>query len=158
MTDIDRGKGKDPMSDEATAPAEITDVPETATILVYSDDRSVRDQVRLTLGRRVAADLPQVEVVECATHHAVTKVLDAGGIDVVIMDGEATPAGGMGLCRQVKDEVANCPPVLLLVVRQVDSWLATWSRAEAVAPYPLDPFQLPEQVAALLRSRLAQVG
>lgn len=48
--------------------------------------------------------------------------------------------------------------MLLLVVRQVDSWLATWSRAEAIAPYPLDPFQLPEQVANLVRDRLAQVG
>lgn len=154
MTGIDRGKGKDPMSDEATAPDEITDVPEAATILVYSDDRSVRDQVRLTLGRRVAADLPPVEVVECATHHAVTKVLDAGGIDVVIMDGEATPAGGMGLCRQVKDEVANCPPVLLLVARVADAWLATWSRADAVVAYPIDPIRLPEAVAGLLRARM----
>ena len=39
-----------------------------ATILVYSDDRSTRGQVRVALGRRVAADLPEIEVVECATH------------------------------------------------------------------------------------------
>ncbi len=91
-----------------------------ATILVYSDDRSTRGQVRLALGRRVAADLPEIEIVECATHQAVTKTLDAGGIDVVIMDGEAVPAGGMGLCRQVKDEIANCPPVVLMVARVAD--------------------------------------
>ncbi|MBK8463430.1 MAG: response regulator [Nigerium sp.] len=127
----------------------------TASILVYSDDRGVRDQVRLTLGRRVAADLPQVEVVECATHHALTKILDGGGIDVVIMDAEATPAGGMGMCRQVKDEIAGCPPVLLLVARVADAWLATWSRADAVVAYPIDPIRLPEAVAGLLRARLA---
>ena len=126
-----------------------------ATILVYSDDRGTRDQVRFALGRRVAADLPEVEIVECATHQAVSRTLDAGGIDLVIMDGESTPAGGMGLARQVKDEVVNCPPVVLLVARVADAWLATWSRAEAVVPYPIDPVRLPNAVADTLRARLA---
>lgn len=125
-----------------------------ATILVYSDDRTVRERIRLALGRRVAADLPEVTIVECATHQAVTKTLDAGGIDLVIMDGEATPAGGMGLCRQVKDEIPECPPVLLLVARVADAWLATWSRAESVVAYPIDPVRLPSAVAGLLRARL----
>lgn len=126
-----------------------------ATILVYSDDRSTRGQVRLALGRRVAADLPEIEIVECATHQAVSKTLDAGGIDLVIMDGEAVPAGGMGLCRQVKDEIANCPPVVLMIARVADAWLATWSRADAVVAYPIDPVRLPASVADVLRARLA---
>ncbi|MDO5533632.1 MAG: response regulator [Propionibacteriaceae bacterium] len=125
-----------------------------ATVLIYSDDRSTRDQVRLALGRRVAADLPEIETVECATHQAVTKTLDQGGIDLVVMDGESTPAGGIGLCRQVKDEIANCPPVVLLVARVADAWLATWSRAEGVVPYPIDTVRLPTTVAEVLRARL----
>ena len=32
-----------------------------ATVLLYSDDRTVREQVRLALGRRIAADLPDIE-------------------------------------------------------------------------------------------------
>lgn len=138
------------MSDQAPA--------RPATVLLYSDDRSVRDQVRLALGRRIAADLPDIEVVECATHPAVTKALRAGGIDVIVMDGEATPAGGMGVCHQVKDEFPDCPPVLLLVARVADAWLATWSRADAVAAFPLDPQALPGVVAGLLRTRLAQAA
>ena len=125
------------------------------TVLVYSDDRTVRDQVRLALGRRLAADLPEVVVEECATHQAVSKVLDAGGIDLVIADEEATPLGGMGLCRMIKDETPNCPPVLLLVARVADAWLATWSRADAVVAYPIDPVRLPQAAAGLLRTRLA---
>jgi len=127
----------------------------TATVLVYSDDRSVRQQVRLALGRRVAADLPEIDVFECATYQAVLSALHIGGIDVMILDGEAVPLGGMGLARQVKDEIANCPPVLLLVARVADAWLATWSRAEAVLPYPIDPVRLPEAVAGLLRADAA---
>lgn len=126
-----------------------------ATILVYSDDRNTRGEVRLALGRRVAADLPEIEIVECATHQAVTKALDAGGIDLVVMDGESTPAGGIGMCRQVKDEIANCPPVVLLVARVADAWLATWSRADGVVPYPIDPVRLPASVADVLRARLS---
>lgn len=126
-----------------------------ATILVYSDDRGTRDQVKLALGRRVAADVPEIEIVECATHQAVTKTLDAGGIDLVILDGEAVPAGGMGVSRQIKAEIANCPPVLLLVARVADAWLATWSQAEAVVAYPIDPVRLPGSVADLLRARLS---
>ena len=133
------------MSDQATAPA---------TILVYADDRTVRASVRLALGRRVASDLPEVAIVECATYQAVNKALDAGGIDLVIMDGEATPAGGMGMCKQVKDEIANCPPVLLLVARVADAWLATWSGADAVLSHPVDPIRLPQAAAELLRRRL----
>ncbi len=103
----------------------------TATVLVYSDDSNTREQVRLATGRRPAPDVPVVEFLECATPAAVVKELDRGGIDVCVLDGEAVPMGGMGLCRQIKDEVFDCPPVLLLIGRPQDAWLATWSRAES---------------------------
>lgn len=127
----------------------------TAKVLVYSDDRTTRRQIRLALGRRVASDLPEIEVLECATYQAVLRTLDQGGIDLLILDGEAVPLGGMGLARQVKDEIVNCPPVLLIVARVADAWLATWSRAEAVVAYPIDPVRLPQAAADLLRSRAA---
>lgn len=127
-----------------------------ATILIYSDDRSTRDAIKVALGRRVASDLPEIGVVGCATHQAAIKALDAGGIDLIIADGEAAPLGGMGLCRQAKDEIVDCPPVLLLVERVADAWLATWSRADAVVPYPIDPVRLPSAVAETLRLRLGK--
>jgi DNA-binding response OmpR family regulator len=127
--------------------------PETRTVLVYSDDRTTREQVRLAIGRRPAADLPRVEYVECATEPAVMKALRAGGIDVAIFDGEAAPYGGIGLARQVKDEIYQCPPVLVLVGRPQDGWLATWSRADAVLSHPLDPAAVAAAVADLLRRR-----
>ncbi|MBU7599497.1 hypothetical protein JGS22_018190 [Streptomyces sp. P38-E01] len=123
----------------------------TATVLVYSDDASTREQVRLAVGRRPAADAPSVEYVECATLPAVLSELEKGGIDVCVLDGEAAPAGGMGVGRQIKDEIYNCPPVLLLIGRPQDAWLATWSRAEAVVAHPLDPVALADALAGLLR-------
>ncbi|GAA2491406.1 hypothetical protein [Streptomyces gobitricini] len=127
----------------------------SATVLVYSDNANTREQVRLAAGRRPAADVPPVEYIECATLPAVLDHLDGGGVDVCVLDGEATPAGGMGVCRQIKDEVFRCPPVLVLIGRPQDAWLATWSRADAAVTLPVDPVELADSLAALLRSRLA---
>ena len=124
------------------------------TILVYSDDRTTREKVRLAVGRRPAADLPLVEFVEYATAPAVLTALGAGGVDVVVLDGEAAPVGGLGLARQIKDEIYRCPPVLVLIGRPQDAWLATWSRAEAAVPHPLDPVAVATAVAGLMRRRL----
>lgn len=122
-------------------------------VLVYSDDSNTRAQVMLALGKRPHPDLPDVEYVECATEPVVISTMDAGGIDLAILDGEAVPAGGMGICRQLKDEIYQCPPVLVLIGRREDGWLATWSRADAVVPHPLDPLVLAETVIGLLRPR-----
>jgi hypothetical protein len=122
-------------------------------ILVYSDDVTTRQQVILALGRRPHPDLPEVTYVEVAAEPVVIKNMDAGSIDLAILDGEAVP-GGMGLCRQLKDEIFDCPPVLVLTGRVDDAWLATWSRAEAAVPHPIDPIQLSEAVVGLLRSRV----
>lgn len=128
-------------------------------VLVFSDDRLVREQVRLTLGRRVAADVPELEVFEVATQGALLRTLDAGtDYALLIFDGNAQPSGGFGLAHQVKEEYADCPPVMLLVTREADAWLASWSRAEAVTPFPLDPVTMPQQAASLIRARLAQVA
>lgn len=78
------------------------------TILLYASNRATREDVRLALGRKVAADLPSVRVLEVATQPALLTAMDAGGIDLAILDGEAVP-GGMGLCRQLKDEILRCP-------------------------------------------------
>ncbi|MDT0570204.1 response regulator transcription factor [Streptomyces sp. DSM 3412] len=127
----------------------------TATVLVYSDDSNTREQVRLATGRRPAPDVPQVEFLECATPAAVVKELDKGGIDVCVLDGEAVPMGGMGVCRQIKDEIFECPPVLVLIGRPQDAWLATWSRADAAVTLPVEPVEFAAALAALLRSRQA---
>ena len=124
-------------------------------VLVYSDDVSTRSDVVLALGKRPHPDLPPVEYVECATEAKVWQHLDRGGLDLVILDGEAVPAGGMGIARQMKDEIYQAPPALVLTGRPQDAWLATWSKAEAAVPHPLDPIQLAESVIGLLRVRVA---
>lgn len=126
----------------------------TLRVLVYSDDRTTRQQVRAALGRRPAADLPALEYVEVATPPMVISHVDKGGFDLLILDGEATPAGGMGICRQLKDEIYRCPPILVLVGRPQDAWLATWSRADAVVAHPIDAIALARTATKVLRPRV----
>jgi DNA-binding response OmpR family regulator len=121
-------------------------------ILVYSDDVTVRERVKLALGKRLHPDLPEISYIDVATAPVVIQHLDAGDADLAILDGEATPTGGMGLAKQLKDEVASCPPILVLTGRRDDAWLAKWSRAEAAVPHPIDPMRLAEVVTGLLRT------
>ena len=126
---------------------------DSLTILVYSDNPNTRDRVRNALGRRLHPDLPELVYRDVATAPVVVDTVGAGGIDLAILDGEATPAGGMGLAKQLKDEVPTCPPIVVLTGRPDDAWLASWSRAEAAVPHPIDPIRLGEAVLAVLSAR-----
>lgn len=126
-------------------------------VLVYSDDAEVRTQVRVALGRRPAPDLPPLTFIEAEEGRAAIAALDVGGVDLAILDGEAQPTGGLGLARQLRDEVADPPAILVITGRAVDDWLAAWSRADAVVAHPLDPVVLTETAVRLLRERGSRV-
>lgn len=133
----------------------VTSAEQPLQVLLYSDDRLTREQMRLALGRKLAADLPMAEYVEFATGIEARKAVMKGGFDLLVLDGEATPEGGMGLLHQLKEEMAEVPPAIILVAREQDAWLASWSRAEAISAYPIDPVRLPQQVAELARKVVA---
>lgn len=130
-------------------------MPDSSTalrILVYSDNVQTRERVMRALGKRLHPDLPDLTYVEVATGPMVIRQMDRGGIDLAILDGEATPTGGMGIAKQLKDELASCPPILVFTGRPDDTWLASWSRAEAAVPHPVDPIVLGRTVLSLLRA------
>ena len=122
-------------------------------VLVYSDDQTVRNSVRQALGRKPAEYIGDVDIFEAATEPAVIKAIDSKAFDLLILDGEAVPVGGMGVARQLQDEVFNCPPILVIVGRAADQWLATWSGANAVISHPIDPRALVKAAVDLLESR-----
>ncbi|WP_188545285.1 response regulator transcription factor [Rhodococcoides trifolii] len=124
-------------------------------ILLYSDNADARRQVMRAVGVRPHLALPRLEYVEVASEPIVVAHLDAAGIDLVILDGEAAPAGGIGIAKQLKDEIEGCPPIVVITGRADDAWLAAWSGAEAAVPRPIDPFVLTDTVVSLLRSRIA---
>ncbi len=124
------------------------------TALVFSHRPEVREAIISAVGRRPAPELPRVSFVQAATIDEVLRLVDGGAVDLAVLDGEAQPTGGMGLSRQLKNEITDCPPIVIAVQRRDDRWLATWSQADAVIVHPLDPVDAAATVAALLR-RLA---
>jgi DNA-binding response OmpR family regulator len=123
--------------------------------MVYSSNARTREQVHLALGKRIHPELPDLSYTDVATGPMVIALMDRGGFDLVILDGEAAPVGGLGIAKQLKDEIANCPPILVLTGRPDDAWLANWSRAEAAVPHPIDPIRLSDAVVGVLRSSVS---
>jgi DNA-binding response OmpR family regulator len=130
---------------------------ESMRILVFSHKPEVRESIVNAIGRRPSADLARVEYVEVSGISGVLSEMDAGNVDLAILDGEAQPTGGIGLCRQLKNEITDCPPIVVSVRRKDDRWLATWSQADAVLVHPLDPLTAAETVADVLRARRVPV-
>jgi len=140
----------------ATPEASLTDqassgIAHQLSVLLYSDDIATRDAVRLAVGGRPARDVEVSTWFECATAAAAIEAVETGQYNLLILDGEAAPAGGLGLCRQLKNEIFSCPPVLVLTGRPQDGWLAAWSRADLAVPHPLDPIAVAGAVAELGR-------
>jgi DNA-binding response OmpR family regulator len=122
-------------------------------IALYSDDSTVRSSIITALGKQLDTQLAPHEIKEFATADALRLYVDSKKqVDLFILDAEAVPEGGMGVARQLKDEVFNCAPVLLVTARLQDNWLAAWSKAEATVTHPIDPFTIAAKCAALLKA------
>ena len=144
------------MTSTETASARTADDTETVDLLIYSDDVDTRRAVIEGVGRRAAKGLPRIRWTEAATHAGVLQKVADHDFALLVLDGEAAKVGGMAVSRQLKSEVYNCPPILILTGRPQDAWLATWAEADAIVPAPLDPIELQEAVARLLRERAAK--
>ncbi|GID93547.1 hypothetical protein ACFQFC_15215 [Amorphoplanes digitatis] len=126
--------------------------PDEYTVLLYSDDPAVRDRIRLAIGVRPAADLA-VEFVEASTWEECRNLLDTFEVDLMVLDGEAAPAGGLGIARQTKDEYADPPPTCVVIARAADRWLAAFAQVDATLVHPLDPVTTGQTIAGMLRGR-----
>ena len=122
------------------------------TVLLYSDDAAVRDRFRLAIGSRPAADL-KVEFADAASWEECRRLLDEYEIDLMILDGEAAPAGGIGIARQTKDEYLTPPPTCVVIARAADRWLAAYAQVDQTLVAPLDPVTTGQTIAAMLRAR-----
>lgn len=121
----------------------------THTVLLYSDDPQVRTRMRLAIGVRPRQDV-EIEFVEASTYDECIRLVDDYEIDLVVLDGEATPAGGLGIARQLKDEFDNPPPTCVVIARAADRWLAAYAGVDATLLHPLDPVTTAGAVTDLL--------
>jgi len=122
------------------------------TVLLYSDDAAIRDRFRMAIGPRPTADL-EIEFTDASTWEECRRLLDEYEIDLMMLDGEAAPAGGLGIARQTKDEYAEPPPICVVIARAADRWLAAFAQVDATLIYPLDPVTTGSTIAGMLRDR-----
>lgn len=133
--------------------AEGTGVP-GRIVVVYSDDAAIRQRVITCIGRRPAPEVGTIDYEEADTGEGVVRAVRHQRVDLCVLDGEAWPTGGMAVCRQLKEELERCPPLLLLIGRRDDRWLGTWSRADAMVAHPLDPVEVAAAAVSLLTPAL----
>src|SRR5262249_18527765 len=130
-----------------------SDLP-TYSVLLYSDDPQVRDRMRLAIGTRPAEGLA-VRFVDASTQDEVVRWGARSKTGLRVLDGEATPSGGLGIARQLKDEYDDCPPTVVVIARAADRWLAAYAKVDATLIHPLDPMTTGQTIASMLRARAA---
>jgi len=139
------------MSQTATGTAAASQTTtDTASILLYSDNADMRRNVRLAVGEQLGQRGVQVEWTEVATAPVAMLLTEERKFDLIIGDNETTKLGGVGLVRQMRNELDWEPNVLLLLARQQDAWLAAWAGADSAMLTPLDPFTLRQRVMEML--------
>jgi DNA-binding response OmpR family regulator len=118
------------------------------TILVASDAASVRAEVTAVVGE------PDVEVIEVHTGPAVPALVDEHEPDLLVVDLQMGNMGGMAVCLELRleESYGNLPhvPVLMLLDRRADVFLARRSGAEGWLVKPLDPMRIRRAAKALV--------
>jgi DNA-binding response OmpR family regulator len=122
----------------------------TYVVLVFSDRPDVRDRIRQAIGTRPAKDMT-ITFVEAATYEECVATVDRMDVDLLVLDGEAQPGGGLGIARQLGDELDVLPPICVVIARAADRWLAAWAKVDATLVHPLDPMTTGRTIAQLLR-------
>jgi CheY-like chemotaxis protein len=117
------------------------------TIVVASDAPSVRADVVAVVGE------PGTDIVEVDSGHAVAPAVGEHKPDLVIVDLQMGSMGGMAVCLELRleESYGNLPhvPVLMLLDRRPDVFLAKRSGAEGWIVKPLDPIRLRRATTAL---------
>jgi len=119
-----------------------------ARILVASDAPSMRRELAsVTEG-------PEVEVVEASSGPGVVRLVLDDPPDLVVVDLQMGNMGGMAVCLELRLEESylDIPhvPVLMLLDRRPDVFLARRSGAEGWLVKPLDPIRVRRATRALL--------
>jgi DNA-binding NarL/FixJ family response regulator len=118
------------------------------TIVVASDAPSVRAEVNAVVGE------PDTDVIEVIRGHGVAPAVAEHTPDLVVVDLQMGSMGGMAVCLELRleESYGKLPhvPVLMLLDRRPDVFLAKRSGAEGWLVKPLDPIRLRRATAALL--------
>ncbi|MSS84848.1 response regulator [Actinomycetaceae bacterium WB03_NA08] len=124
---------------------------ETVSVLLYSDDANRRNAVIEGVGKRPAKDVPPITWLEAATAEGAVIVFEEQKPEILVLDAESYKVGGMAVAKELQNEHDATQPVVLLTARPQDNWLAKWAGAVEIVGDPLDPLELQEALARVIR-------
>ena len=117
-------------------------------VLIASDAQTVREEVRAVL------EDPSTTVREVTRGAEVRGAVAERAPDLAVLDLQIGKMGGMATCLDLRLEegAGRLPhvPVLMLLDRRADVFLARRSQAEGWIVKPFDPMRLARAVAAVL--------
>ena len=120
-----------------------------ANVLIASDLPALRAELRSML------EAPDTQIIEVASGPEVRALVTTQTIDLAILDLQIGSMGAMAICLDLRHEesygAAPHVPVLMLLDRRPDVFLARRSGAEGFVVKPLDPLRVRRAVRALLR-------
>ena len=128
-------------------------------ILLVSPDPGSRDLMRVAVGsveRRLGEPLSFLDAVDGVEGAAIGLREDP---DAVVADEIASWAGAFSLAKDLRG--ASEPylgPIVILLERRQDEWLARWSGADAWFVKPVDPFALADRLVELIERRRTGPG
>lgn len=125
-------------------------IPSGADILIASDARAVRDEVKAVFGR-------DVKVREVTAGEQVIPAVQEQLPDLLVCDLQVGNMGGMAICLELRLEESGGRlghvPVLLLLDRRPDVFLARRCDADGWLVKPLDPIRVRRAITAVLQGR-----
>ncbi|HZQ28025.1 MAG TPA: response regulator transcription factor [Acidimicrobiales bacterium] len=118
-------------------------------VLIASDEPSVREEIRSVL-----SGMDDVTVREVARGADVLPAVTEWEPDLAVLDLQIGNMGGMAVCLELRLEESGDRidhiPVLMLLDRRADVFLARRSAAEGFLVKPLDPIRVRRAVTAVL--------
>ena len=116
-------------------------------VLIASDAPWVHDEVKAVLSQSTTAQ-------SLVSGRAVRRAMKQQPADLVVLDSQMGNMGGVAVTLDLHNETSGgrLPhvPILLLLDRQPDVYLARTAKVEGYLVKPLDPMRLRKAVTALL--------
>jgi DNA-binding response OmpR family regulator len=128
-------------------------------ILLVSPDPGSRDLMRVAVGsveRRLGEPLSFLDAADGKEGATIGLREDP---DAVVADEIASRAGAFSLAKDLRGATEPyLGPIVILLERRHDEWLARWSGADAWFVKPVDPFALADRLVELIGARGTGAG
>jgi DNA-binding response OmpR family regulator len=120
-------------------------------VLLVSPDPASRDLMRVAVGSIERRLGERLEFLDAKDGEQGARIGLRENPDAVVADEIASRAGAFSLARDLRG--AQAPyrgPIVIVLERRHDDWLARWSGADAWFVKPIDPFALADTLVELI--------